>query len=132
MTEALRLAAHMPAELVLHVLEQALTPRQPAPRLISHANCGSQYTSAAYQARIEWAKAVPASAGRTIPTTTPRPEPAGARSKPSCCRTATSLPRSKKPAWKWHITSISTSTAATAPSYYSPHQFEYGLQTNPP
>ena len=42
----------MPTELVLLVLEQALTLRQPAPRLIIHADRGSQYTSAACRTRI--------------------------------------------------------------------------------
>jgi transposase InsO family protein len=73
------LAAQMPTELVLTALEQALTLRQPAPGLIIHAARGSQYTSAACRARIEQAKACPASAGRATPTTTPRPRPAGAR-----------------------------------------------------
>ena len=53
------LAAQMPTELVLHVLEQALMLRQPAPGLIIHADRGSQYTSAAYRARIDQAGAVP-------------------------------------------------------------------------
>ncbi|MFD2786373.1 IS3 family transposase [Hymenobacter rubripertinctus] len=52
------LAAQMPTELVLHALEQALTLRQPAPGLIIHADCGSQYSSAACRARIEQAGAV--------------------------------------------------------------------------
>lgn len=60
----------------------------------------------------------PALADRAIPTTTPRPKPVGARSKPSYCPTVLRLPPSKKPAWKWPITStpISTATAATRPS----------------
>ena len=42
----------MPTKLVLLVLEQALTLRQPAPGIIIHADRGSQYTSAACRARI--------------------------------------------------------------------------------
>ena len=41
----------MPTEFVLLALEQALTLRQPAPGLIVHADCGSQYTSATHRAR---------------------------------------------------------------------------------
>ena len=52
------LAAHMPTELVLLALEQALTLRQPAPGLIIHADRGSQYTSLACRQRIEQAGAV--------------------------------------------------------------------------
>ena len=53
------LAARMPAGLVLHALEQALTLRQPAPGLITHADRGSQYTSAACRARVAQAGALP-------------------------------------------------------------------------
>ena len=49
---------HMPTELVLTALEQALTLRQPAPGLIIHADRGSQYTSLACRARIEKAQAL--------------------------------------------------------------------------
>ena len=49
---------HMPTELVLTALEQALTLRQPAPDLIIHADRGSQYTSSACRARIEKAQAL--------------------------------------------------------------------------
>jgi putative transposase len=48
----------MPTELVLTALEQALTLCQPAPRLIIHADRGSQYTSQAYRQRIAQAGAV--------------------------------------------------------------------------
>jgi len=51
------LAAHMPAELVLMALEQALTLRQPDPGLVIHADRGSQYTSAACRQRIARAAA---------------------------------------------------------------------------
>ena len=53
------LAAQMPTERVLTALEQALTPRQPAPGLIVHADRGSQYTGAACRVRIAAAGAVP-------------------------------------------------------------------------
>ena len=53
------LAAQIPTELVLLALEQALTPRQPAPGLIVHAERGSQYTSAACRARVAQARALP-------------------------------------------------------------------------
>jgi len=46
------LDAHMPTELVLIALEQALTLRQPPAGLIVHADRGGQYTSAACQQRI--------------------------------------------------------------------------------
>jgi len=49
---------HMPTELVLTALEQALTLRQPAPGLIVHADRGSQYTSSACRTRIEKAQAL--------------------------------------------------------------------------
>jgi transposase InsO family protein len=49
---------HMPTELVLTALEQALTLRQPAPGLIIHAERGSQYTSSACRTRIEKAQAL--------------------------------------------------------------------------
>jgi transposase InsO family protein len=49
----------MPTELVLAALGQALTLRQPAPGLIILADRGSQYTSAACRARIEWAGTLP-------------------------------------------------------------------------
>ena len=53
------LAAQIPTELVLLALEQALTPRQPAPGLIVHADRGNQYTSAACRARVAQAVALP-------------------------------------------------------------------------
>lgn len=62
-------------EPVLIALEQALTLRQPPPGLIIHADCGRQCTSAACRAHI--ARHQPASAGPAIPTTTPKPKPAG-------------------------------------------------------
>lgn len=49
---------HMPTELVLTALEQALTLRRPAPGLIIHADRGSQYTSSACRTRIEKAQAL--------------------------------------------------------------------------
>ncbi|RZK22931.1 MAG: IS3 family transposase [Hymenobacter sp.] len=52
------LDTHMPTELVLTALEQALTLRQPALGLIVHADRGSQYTSAACRARIAKAQAL--------------------------------------------------------------------------
>jgi transposase InsO family protein len=52
------LDTHMPTELVLMPLEQALTLRQPAPGLIIHADHGSQYTSLACRTRIEKAQAL--------------------------------------------------------------------------
>ncbi len=52
------LEAHMPTELVLAALEQALTLRQPASGLIVHADRGSQYTSLACRQRIAAAGAV--------------------------------------------------------------------------
>ena len=112
------LAAQMPTELVLLALEQALTLRQLAPGLIVHADRGSQYTSAACTPASPKPGPYPVSAGRATPTTTPRLKPVGARSKPNCCPTAPPLLRSKKPAWKWLITSTPTSTwtAATPPS----------------
>ncbi|MBO3273138.1 DDE-type integrase/transposase/recombinase [Hymenobacter defluvii] len=48
----------MSTELVLTVLEQALTLRQPAPGLIMHADRGSQYTSLTCRTRIEKAQAL--------------------------------------------------------------------------
>jgi putative transposase len=53
-----QLARHMPTELVLRALEQALTLRQPAPGLIIHSNRGSQYTSLACRTRIGKAQAL--------------------------------------------------------------------------
>jgi putative transposase len=47
----------MPTELVLLALEQALTLRHLAPGLIIHADMGSQYTGAAYRARVAQAGA---------------------------------------------------------------------------
>ena len=52
------LDAHMPTELVLLALEQALTLRQPAPGLLIHADRGSQYTSLACRTRIGQAQAL--------------------------------------------------------------------------
>ena len=49
---------HLPTELVLTALEQALTLRQPAPGLLIHADRGSQYTSLACRTRIEKAQAL--------------------------------------------------------------------------
>ena len=46
------LDTHLPTELVLSALEQALTLRRPAPGLILHADRGSQYTSQACRQRI--------------------------------------------------------------------------------
>ncbi|MBO3273255.1 IS3 family transposase [Hymenobacter defluvii] len=105
---------HMPTELVLTALEQALTLRQPAPGLIIHADCGSQYTSSACQTRIEKAHAL----ASYSPMITPEPRPGGAHSKPNCCPAAAPLLAWKKPDWRSPTTSTptSTSTAATPPS----------------
>ncbi|QNE42345.1 IS3 family transposase (plasmid) [Hymenobacter sp. NBH84] len=91
------LGQHMPTELVLTALEQALTLRQPAPGLIVHADRGSQYTSSACRARIEKAHALASYSRPGNPYDNAQAEPGGARSKRNCCPVAAHLPASKRP-----------------------------------
>ena len=112
------LAAQMPTGLVLHALEQALTLRQPAPGLIVNADQGSQYTSAACRARIAPAGALLSFSRPGNPYDNAQAEVGWSTLKTEFLPGGSPLPRWKKPASKWPITSIrtSTSTAATPPS----------------
>ena len=126
------LAAQMPTELVLLALEQALTLRQPAPGLITHADRGSQYTSAA---RIDQAGAVP-SFGR------PGNPYDNAQAKAGCSTLKTELLPVGSPFASveearlevaWYLdTYFNLDRRHSALGCRSPHQFELDLKRNLP
>lgn len=49
------MAEHLQAELVIKALEMAVRNRQPLPGLVHHSDHGSQYTSLAFEQRLEQA-----------------------------------------------------------------------------
>lgn len=113
---------HMPPELMLGALEQALTRRQPAPDLLIHAdvsdagasppavNIPARLAGGASKKPTHWL----AIAGQVTPMITPRARPVGVRSKRKCYPTAACLPAWKRPAWRSPITSTRTSTSTAA------------------
>ena len=129
------LAAQMPTELVLLALEQALTLRQPAPGLLSHADRGSQYTSAACRARIDQAGALPS-------FSRPGNSYDNAQAEAGWSTLKTELLPGNAPfasleearleiAWYLDVY-FNPDRRHSAPDYRSPHQFEHDLKINLP
>jgi len=129
------LAARMPTGPVRHALEQALTLRQPAPGLITHAGRGGRSTRQARRARIEAASAragfgrpgnpydnARAAAGWSTPKTEPLPGGSPFAS-----------PEEARPEVAWYLdTYCNPDRRHSALGHRSPHQFEQELHPNLP
>ena len=129
------LAAQMPTELVLVVLEQALTLRQPAPGLIIHDDRGSQYTSAACRARLEQAGAVPSSSRPGNPYDNAQAENGWGTLKTELlphAATFASLKEARLEVAHYPDTYFNLNRHHSALDYCSLHQFEQDLKTNIP
>jgi putative transposase len=129
------LAAHMPTELVLHALEQALTLRQPAPGLIIHADRGSQYTSAACRARIDQAKAVPSFSRPGNPYDNAQAEAGWSTLKTELLPQGGAfacLEEARLEVAHYLDTYFNLDRRHSALGYRSPHQFEQDLKINLP
>ena len=127
------LAAQMPTELVLTALEQALTPRQPAPELIVHADRGSQYTRAASRARIDQAKAVPSFSRPGNPYDNAQAEAGWSTLKTELLpggSPCASLEEARLEVAHYLDTYFNLDRRHSALGYRSPHQFEQNLKTN--
>lgn len=127
------LAAQMPIELVLHTLEQVLTLRQPASRLIIHADRGSQYTSAACRARIERAKALPSFSRPGNPYDNAQADAGWSTLKTELLPHGTAFASLEESRLEvvWHL-DIYLDRRHSVLGYRSPHQFEHDLKTNLP
>jgi transposase InsO family protein len=127
------LAAQMPTELVLLALEQALTLRQPAPGLISHADRGSQYTSAACRARIDQAGALPSFSRPGNPYDNAQAEAGWSTLKtellPGNAPFASLEEARLEIAWYLDVY-FNLCRRHSALGYRSPHQFEHDLKSN--
>ena len=129
------LAAHMPTELELLALDQALTLRQPAPGLIIHADRGSYYTSAACRARIDQAGALPRFCRPGNPYDNAQIEAGWSTLKtellpggsPFAC-----LEEARLEVAHYFDTYFNRDRRNSAPGYRSPHQVEHDLKTNLP
>ena len=127
------LAAHMPTELVLLALEQALTLRQPAPGLIIHADRGSQYTSAACRARIEKADALPSFSRPGNPYDNAQAEAGWSTLKTGLLPNGSpfaSLEEARLEVAHYLDTYFNLDRRHSALGYRSPHQFELDFQIN--
>jgi len=129
------LAAQMPTELVLLALEQALTLRQPAPGLLSHADRSSQYTSAACRARIDQAGAVPSFSRPGNPYDNAQAEAGWSTLKtellPGNAPFASLEEARLEIAWYLDVY-FNLDRRHSAHGYRSPHQFETGLLNHLP
>jgi len=127
------LAAHMPTELVLTALEQALTLRQPGPGLVIHADRGSQYTSLACRQRIADIGAVASYARPGNPYDNAQAEAGWSTLKtellPSGAAFAT-LEEARLEVAHYLDTYFNLDRRHSALGYCSPHQFEQNL-SNP-
>jgi transposase InsO family protein len=129
------LAAQMPTELVLLVLEQALTLRQPAPGLIIHADRGSQYTSAACRARIAQTGALASFSRPGNPYDNAQAEAGWSTLKTELLPGGSpfaSLEEARLEVAHYLDTYFNLDRRHSALGYRSPHQFEHELKTNLP
>ena len=129
------LAAHMPTELVLLALEQALTLHQPAPGLLIHADRGSQYTSAACRARIERAKTLPSFSRPGDPYDNAQAEAGWSTLKTELLPDGTaftSLEEARLEVAHYLDTYFNLDRRHSTLGYRSPHQFEQELKSIPP
>jgi putative transposase len=128
-----QLDKHMPTELVLSALEQALTLRQPAPGLIVHADRGSQYTSVACRARIAKALALASFSRPGNPYDNAQAEAGWSTLKtellPHSGAFAT-LEEARLEVAHYLDTYFNLDRRHSALGYRSPHQFERDFQTN--
>ena len=125
----------MPTELVLHVLEQALTLRQPAPGLIIHADRGCQYTSAACRARIVQAGALPSFSRPGNPYDNAQAEAGWSTLKTELLPPGSvfaSFEEARLEVAHYLDTYFNLDRCHSALGYRSPHQFEQELKSNLP
>lgn len=124
---------HMPTELVLMALEQALTLRQPAPGLSIHADRGSQYTSSACRARIEKAHALASYSRPGNPYDNAQAEAGWSTLKTELLPHGgvfTSLEEARLKVAHYLDTYFNLDRRHSALGYRSPHQFERDFQTS--
>lgn len=124
---------HMPTELVLTALEQALTLRQPASGLIVHADRGSQYTSAACRARIDKAQALASYSRPGNPYDNAQAEAGWSTLKTELLPRGgafASLEEARLEVAYYLDTYFNLDRRHSALGYRSPHQFEQNLQTS--
>ena len=124
---------HMPTELVLMALEQALTLRQPAPGLIIHADRGSQYTSAACRTRIEKAQALASYSRPGNPYDNAQAEAGWSTLKTELLPNGgafASLEEARLEVAYYFDTYFNLDRRHSALGYRSPHQFERDFQLN--
>lgn len=124
---------HMPTELVLRALEQALTLRQPAPGLIIHADRGSQYTSSACRARIEKAHALASYSRPGNPYDNAQAEAGWSTLKTELLSHGgvfASLEEARLEVAHYLDTYFNLDRRHSALGYRSPHQFERDFQTS--
>ncbi len=130
-----QLAAHMPNELVLNALEQALTLCQPAPGLVVHADRGSQYTSHACRQRIEAAGALASYSRPGNPYDNAQAEAGWSTLKTELLPPGTAfatLEEARLEVAHYLDTYFNLDRRHSALGYCSPHQFEQNLQNNLP
>ena len=126
------LAAHMPTELVLTALEQALTLRQPAPGLVVHADRGSQYTSHACRQRIEAAGALASYSRPGNPYDNAQAEAGWSTLKTELLPPGTAfatLEEARLEVAHYLDTYFNLDRRHSALGYCSPHQFEQNLKS---
>ena len=124
---------HMPTELVIKALEQALTLRQPAPGLIIHADRGSQYTSLACQTRIEKAQALASYSRPGNPYDNAQAEAGWSTFKTELLPHGgafASLEEARLEVAYYLDTYFNLDRRHSALGYCSPHQFERDFQTS--
>jgi len=128
-----QLDAHMPTELVLNALEQALTLRQPPTGLIVHADRGSQYTSAACQQRITDAGGLPSFSRPGNPYDNAQAEAGWSTLKTELLphrEPFASLEEARLEVAYYLDTYFNLDRRHSALGYRSPHQVELDLQQN--
>ena len=126
------LAAHMPTELVLTALEQALTLRQPARGLVVHADRGSQYTSHACRQRIEAAGALASYSRPGNPYDNAQAEAGWSTLKTELLPPGTAfatLEEARLEVAHYLDTYFNLDRRHSALGYCSPHQFEQNLKS---
>lgn len=129
------LDVHMPTELVLTALEQALTLRQPLAGLIVHADRGSQYTSAACQQRITDAGGLPSFSRPGNPYDNAQAEAGWSTLKTELLPGGSPFASLEEARLEiaWYLdTYFNLDRRHSALGYRSPHQFELDLLQNLP
>jgi putative transposase len=127
------LAVHMPTELVLLALEQALALRQLTPGLLIHADRGNQYTTTACRARIAQAQALPSFSRSGNPYDNAQAEAGWSTLKTGLRPQGgafTNLEEARLEVAHYLDTYFNLDRRHSALGYRSPPQFEQGLKSN--